>query len=178
MKKLVMLATALGLLLTGCGSDEEKAAKPAKEETAAKTEVKKEEAKPEAAKEASSSENSDAEESIKKDLLESMKYAEEENMDQYLDTLLISPEDKELTKTQMGPIFEKTELEYKLESMKVLESSADSAKVEVVQTTVAKEVTDNFQFKDNRVTGIHTMKLDNGKWKTAGTEVKNVEYME
>ncbi|WP_071461501.1 hypothetical protein [Bacillus massilinigeriensis] len=185
MNKTWVAAAALGLLLTGCGSDEERASKTAKEENAPKEEVKKQEAPVKTAgetkeenPEAVGNVDSKVVAAIEKDLLENMKYAEEENIEKYLDTLLISEQEKELTTQQMEPLFQSTDLDYNLESIKVLEAADDMAKVEAVQTTVAKKVEGNGQFKNNRVSAIHTMKLDNGMWKTAATEIKNVEYME
>ena len=89
----------------------------------------------------------------------------------------LHPESPQLESTEamMKKIFEMYDLNYKIESMKVLEEYDDEARVEFVQVTTKIKGPD---FKNNRITGIHTLKKDGDSWKIYSTEMKNLEFLD
>lgn len=72
-------------------------------------------------------------------------------------------------------LFAKYDLHYQLVSAKVLEETPEKARVEFIQIT--RKVSGP-AFKDNKISGIHTLKKSNGRWKIFATEIKNMEYIQ
>lgn len=71
-------------------------------------------------------------------------------------------------------IFERYDLNYKIENIKVLEQNDKEAKVEFTQVTTKIKGPD---FKNNKTTGIHTLRKDGDSWKIYSTEMTNVEFL-
>jgi len=115
------------------------------------------------------------EKEIEKTILDNLKYAEEENLDGYLGTLLLTSENRDFTAEQAKSLFENEELDYKLISFKILELKDDTAEVKVIQTTKSKNQPSE-SFRDSKVTSIHSMKRVEGFWKLSGTNVQKAEY--
>lgn len=118
------------------------------------------------------------EKSIEKAINDNLKYAEQENVEKYMGTLLLSDESAEFTRQQMVALFENTDMDYKLQSLKVLENTSTTAKVQVVQVTTATNVKDGYKFKNTRTTSVHTLKLHEQKWKLTSTEILKTEYLD
>ncbi|HEX9252481.1 MAG TPA: hypothetical protein VF870_09575, partial [Ignavibacteriaceae bacterium] len=66
------------------------------------------------------------------------------------------------------------DLNYKIENIKVLEQNDNEAKVEFTQVTTKIKGPD---FKNNKTTGIHTLRKDGDSWKIYSTEMTNVEFL-
>lgn len=58
------------------------------------------------------------------------------------------------------------DLNYKIEKLKVLEKNDNEAKVEFVKITTKLKGPD---FNNNKITGVHTLKMDGGSWKIFST---------
>jgi len=79
------------------------------------------------------------------------------------------------TEAMAKQIFDRYDLNYKIENIKVLEENDKEAKVEFTQVTTKIKGTD---FKNNKATGIHTLKKDGDSWKVYSTEMVNVEFLD
>jgi hypothetical protein len=79
------------------------------------------------------------------------------------------------TRTSMTTIFSKFKLKAKLESIKVLSITGNSAKVSM--TVLTTKVTGP-EFRNNRVTTTNTVTKKNGKWLTSATKVSKFEYLD
>lgn len=119
-----------------------------------------------------------SEEPIKKAIEDNVQYAEDENLDGYMQSLFLTEEQKEFTREQTLLLFKNTELSYQINSIKILKETKTTAKVEVMQTTIAKEVKDGFDFADNETLSHHTMKLFDGQWKITDTDIQRAKYFE
>lgn len=115
------------------------------------------------------------EKEIEKTILDNLKYAEEENLDGYVGTLLLTKENRDFTVEQAKSLFENEELDYKLISFKILELKDDTAEVEVIQTTKSRNQPSE-SFRDSKVTSIHSMKRVEGVWKLSETNIQKSEY--
>lgn len=73
----------------------------------------------------------------------------------------------ESTLKGMDYVFANFDMEFNLEEVEVLEVSGDEAKVYYVQTTRAIK---GEGFTPTRATGIHILRMENGKWKIFKTE--------
>jgi len=78
------------------------------------------------------------------------------------------------TESMAKQIFERFDLNYKIENIKVLEQNNKEAKVEFTQVTTKIKGKD---FKNNKATGIHTLRKDGKSWKVYSTEMTNVEFL-
>lgn len=101
-------------------------------------------------------------------------YLTKEDFDASMSTVHPASPTYEATANMIKQIFERYDLEYKIENIKVLEQSDDEAKVEFTQVTKKIKGPD---FKDNRITGIHTLKKDGGSWKVYSTEMVKVDFL-
>ena len=99
---------------------------------------------------------------------------QEENLTDYLSTLSVTNEELSKNTKALKSIFSTYDLEYSIESMKVLSKSNSNAQVEVVQVT--KKISGP-AFNDNRTTAVHHLRLVNGDWKIFKTDLVNVEYL-
>jgi len=102
------------------------------------------------------------------------RYMNEENFDKVMNTIDENSPAYALSETMIQKLFDMYDLNYKIFSIKVLDESNDEAKVEFVQETTKIK---GPAFKNNRVTGIHTLKKVGNSWKILGTEIKNVDYL-
>ncbi len=72
-------------------------------------------------------------------------------------------------------IFERYDLKYSIENLKILEENDNDAKVEFTQVT--KKIKGP-EFKDNRTIGIHTLKKDGDSWKIYSTEMTKITFLD
>lgn len=71
-----------------------------------------------------------------------------------------------MTEKLVKKIFEVYDLNYKIEKLKVLEQYDNKSKVEFVQITTKLKGSD---FKNNKTTCVHSIKMDGGSWKIFST---------
>jgi hypothetical protein len=102
------------------------------------------------------------------------KYMTEENMDEVMNTIYKDSPNYASTESIIKSLFDRYDLSYKINSLKVTEETNNEAKVQFVQETVKIS---GPEFRNNRVTGIHNLKKDGDSWKIYSTEIKDVQYL-
>jgi PBP1b-binding outer membrane lipoprotein LpoB len=102
------------------------------------------------------------------------RYMNEEDFDKVMNTIDENSPAYASSETTIQQLFDMYDLNYKIISIKVLDESNDEAKVEFDQKTTKIK---GHAFKNNRVTGIHTLKKVGNSWKIFGTEIKNIDYL-
>lgn len=98
----------------------------------------------------------------------------QEDFDGVMSTIHPQSPSYEMTEKLVKKIFEVYDLNYKIEVLKVLEQTDNEAKVEFIQITTKLKGPD---FKNNKTTGVHTLKMDGDSWKIFSTEVKDIEFL-
>lgn len=101
-------------------------------------------------------------------------YMNEEDLEAVMTTVHPKSPSYASTESMAKQIFERFDLNYKIEKIKVLEQNEKEARVEFVQVTTKIKGKD---FKDNKTTGIHTLKKDGDSWKVYSTEMTNVDFL-
>jgi len=101
-------------------------------------------------------------------------YMNEEDLEAVMTTVHPKSPSYPATESMAKQIFERYDLNYKIESIKVLEQNNKEAKVEFTQVTTKIKGKD---FKNNKATGIHTLRRDGDSWKVYSTEMTNVEFL-
>lgn len=101
-------------------------------------------------------------------------YMNEEDLEGVMTTVHPKSLSYPATETMAKQIFERYDLNYKIENIKVLEQNDKEAKVEFTQVTTKIKGKD---FKNNKATGIHTLRKDGDSWKVYSTEMTNVEFL-
>jgi hypothetical protein len=102
-------------------------------------------------------------------------FMNEENLEGAMSTVHPKSPSYSMTESMMKQIFERYDLNYKIESIKVLEQTDKEAKVEFVQVTTKIK---GPNFKNNKTTGIHTLRKDGNSWKVYSTEMTNVDFLD
>lgn len=102
-------------------------------------------------------------------------YLNKEDFDGAMSTIHPQSPSYATTESLIKKIFERYDLNYKIESIKILEENDNEAKVEFTQVTKKIKGPD---FKDNRATGIHTLRMDGDSWKVYSTEMTNIEFLD
>jgi hypothetical protein len=72
-------------------------------------------------------------------------------------------------------IFQQYDLKYTLESVKMIEAEETTARVWFIQVT---EKISGPAFRNNRLTGIHTLKKIDGSWVITHTEIEEIDYLD
>ena len=88
---------------------------------------------------------------------------EKKDVDAVMATIHPKAPSFESTRAIVSDMFKAIDLKYTLTDLKVVTASEDEAQVSFVQKTEKKGGAG--EFPGNIVEGIHTLKLDNGKWK-------------
>lgn len=101
-------------------------------------------------------------------------FMNQEDFDGVMSTIHPQSPSYEMTEKLVKKIFLVYDLNYKIEKLKVLEKNDNEAKVEFVQITTKLKGPD---FKNNKTTGVHTLKMDDGSWKIFSTEVQDLEFL-
>ncbi len=104
-----------------------------------------------------------------------LKYMNEEKYDEAMNTIHKDSPSYPASEIMIKQLFERYDLHYKIESMKVLEDNNSEAKIEFVQVT---QKLNGPEFQNNKATGIHTVKKDGDSWKIYSTEIKNVKHLD
>ncbi|MBD3263875.1 MAG: hypothetical protein GF375_02085 [Candidatus Omnitrophica bacterium] len=115
------------------------------------------------------------EEEIFRVVYDNLAAMEEENLVDYMDTISEDSPGYNTTKQQLLILFNNYDLDYEIESIELLESSANEAKVKVIQSTRKIE---GPEFRNNKIVGIHTLEKTDGGWKIYSTEIRNIEYLD
>lgn len=102
-------------------------------------------------------------------------YMNEEDLEAVMTTVHPKSPSYSATEAMAKQIFERYDLNYKIENIKVLEQNDKEAKVEFTQVTTKLKGKD---FKNNKATGIHTLRKDGNSWKVYSTEMTNVEFLD
>jgi len=102
-------------------------------------------------------------------------YMNEEDLEGVMTTVHPKSPNYAATEAMAKQIFDRYDLNYKIENIKVLEGNDKEAKVEFTQVTTKIKGKD---FKNNKATGIHTLKKDGDSWKVYSTEMVNVEFLD
>lgn len=101
-------------------------------------------------------------------------YMNEEDLEGVMSTVHPKSPSYDGVEAMAKQIFERYDLNYKIENIKVLEQNDKEAKVEFTQITTKIKGPD---FKNNKTTGIHTLRKDGDSWKIYSTEMTNVEFL-
>lgn len=102
-------------------------------------------------------------------------YMNKEDFDGTMSTIHPQSLSYATTESLVKKIFERYDLNYKIESIKVLEENDKEAKVQFTQVTTKIK---GPEFKNNRATGIHTLKMDGDSWRIYSTEMTNIEFLD
>ena len=102
------------------------------------------------------------------------KYMNEEKFDEAMNTIHKDSPAYPATESMLKQLFERYDLNYKVVSMKVTEETDLEAKIEFVQITSKLK---GPEFKNNKATGIHTLKKDGDSWKIYSTEMTDVQFL-
>ena len=102
-------------------------------------------------------------------------YMNEEDLEGVMTTVHPKSPNYAATEAMAKQIFDRYDLNYKIENIKVLEENDKEAKVEFTQVTTKIKGKD---FKNNKATGIHTLRKDGNSWKVYSTEMTNVEFLD
>lgn len=102
------------------------------------------------------------------------KYMNEEKFDEAMNTIHKDSPAYPATESMLKQLFERYDLNYKVVSMKVTEETDLEAKIEFVQITSKLK---GPEFKNNKGTGVHTLKKDGDSWKIYSTEMTDVQFL-
>lgn len=102
------------------------------------------------------------------------KYMNEEKFDEAMNTIHKDSPAYPATESMLKQLFERYDLNYKVVSMKVTEETDLEAKIEFVQITSKLK---GPEFKNNKATGVHTLKKDGDSWKIYSTEMTDVRFL-
>ena len=102
------------------------------------------------------------------------KYMNEEKFDEAMNTIHKDSPAYPATESMLKQLFDRYDLNYKVVSMKVTEETDLEAKIEFVQIT--SKLTGP-EFKNNKATGVHTLKKDGDSWKIYSTEMTDVQFL-
>jgi hypothetical protein len=106
---------------------------------------------------------------------ENLKAMERENVDATMATIDETSGGYQGTKDLIKVIFEQFDLKYELTDLKVIEKNKNEAKVSFTQIT--RKVSGP-EFRDNKITGVHTLRLSGGKWRIYNSAVTTTEYLD
>jgi hypothetical protein len=106
---------------------------------------------------------------------DNLKAMEREDVDATMATIDETSPGYQSTKDLIKIIFEQYDLKYELSDLKVTEKKDKEAKVSFTQVT--RKVSGP-EFRDNKINGVHTLRLVGGKWKIFNSVVTNTEYLD
>jgi hypothetical protein len=106
---------------------------------------------------------------------DNLKAMEQEDVNATMATIDESSPGYQTTKDLIKIIFEQYDLKYELSDLKVIERKDNEAKVGFTQVT--RKVSGP-EFRDNKITGVHTLRLSKGKWKIYNSVVSTTDYLD
>ncbi len=101
--------------------------------------------------------------------------AENENIEEYMETIHPDSPAYEETRQTMEYLFDTYDLSYDLKDIDVIEITDQMVKVRIVQIT--KKVSGP-EFEDNELTAVHTLKKYNDGWRFWSTDIEKIEYLD
>lgn len=126
--------------------------------------------------EESAEKDQEAVSAIEKVIRLNLEATENEEVDKMMATIHPDSPIREGTRRMTTVITRSYDLDYELNEVEVLDVGAKEAKVHFVQTT--KKISGP-QFRDNRITGVHTLRKDKaGNWKLWNTKPQNNEFLD
>jgi serine protease Do len=105
---------------------------------------------------------------------ENIKAMNNKDLDKAMATIDEQSASYEQTEQIAKRLFEIYELQYELDSVRVISKTDDEARVECVQTT--KKVRGP-AFRDNKIDFVHTLRKVDGNWKIYNSYVKKIDYL-
>jgi hypothetical protein len=99
----------------------------------------------------------------------------DEDVDKYMTTAHSSLENTDTIKQNVEKAFADYDVEAKIDSWEVVSGDGDEIVVRIVQSN---RKLDSSDFKDNKTTALHTMKLDGGVYKFWNTTIEKTEYID
>lgn len=108
---------------------------------------------------------------------DNLAYAEEEDMDGYLSTIVSSAHEN--TRSELEAFFELYDLEHTVLGITVLEQDEESMLIEVFQQTVAVDQAEEADdYRDHLGVANHTLILEDGEWKISETVMTDNFFIE
>lgn len=104
-----------------------------------------------------------------------IKYMNEEDLDAVMTTVHPDSPSYPATEAMAKQIFDRYDLNFKIENIKLIEENETEAKVEFTQLTTKNK---GPEFHNNRIVGIHTLKKDGNSWKVYSTEMVKVDLLD
>ena len=105
---------------------------------------------------------------------ENIKAMENEDLDRVMATIDEESEAYAQTKKLARLLFEKYDLRYELDSVRVIGQTESEAKVECVQITRKVSGPD---FRDNRIDIVHRLRSTDGIWRIYSSQVNRIDYL-
>ncbi len=102
-------------------------------------------------------------------------FMNEKNLKGMMSTIHPESPNYPAVETMAERIFQRYDLRYTIERVKVLEENDNEAKVEFTQLT--KKI-NGPEFRDNRTIGIHTLRKDGDSWKIYSTKMTNITFID
>jgi hypothetical protein len=106
---------------------------------------------------------------------ENLKAMEREDVNATMATIDPSSPGFQSTQELIKLIFEQYDLKYELSDLKVTEKKGNEAQVSFSQVTRKVSGPD---FRDNKITGVHTLRFTGGKWKIYNSTVSTTDYLD
>lgn len=113
-------------------------------------------------------------EAIKAAVYENLRALQREDLEAYLATIDPGSPVFEVTKVLTEELFKTYDFKYDLNSLQVINTAGNEAKVRATQTTRKIAGPD---YRDNRAVVIHTLRKTNGRWKLFRTDVEKIENL-
>lgn len=104
-----------------------------------------------------------------------LKAMEREDVDGTMATIDQNSPGYKTTKDLIKLIFEQYDLKYELSDLKVTEKKGNEAKVSFTQVT---RKASGPEFRDNKITGVHTLRFTGGKWRIFNSAVTTTDYLD
>lgn len=108
---------------------------------------------------------------------QNLQYAQEEDMNGYLSTIV--SEAHENTRSELQMFFELYDIEHTILRVEVLDQQLDQMLIQVEQQSVVIEaVSEAEQYRDHVSEANHTLVIENGQWKIAETTMTETYFIE
>lgn len=108
---------------------------------------------------------------------DNLRYAQEENMEGYLSTLVSSAHEE--TKAELTPFFEEYDLNHTILSVEILEQEEEIMLIRTEQQTVMEDSVEGAEpYRDHIAEANHTLVKENGEWKIEETIMTDTIFLE
>ena len=106
---------------------------------------------------------------------ENMKFAQNEDIENFMATIHDQAPKYASTEKQIKQAFNKYDMKYTMEGVKVIEKSDQNATVKFFQKA---EKINGPAFRNYKVVGVHILKKSGGKWKIYSTSIEKLDYLD